>query len=63
MIILYVELIKNDRCDKGVYIEEDICNMAYAPSHYSENIIHDIVDTSILDIMTSTPVPQCPQSP
>ena len=42
--LIYVEVIKKNRCDTGVYIEENICDMASAPGWDGANIGCGIVD-------------------
>ena len=61
--LIYVEFIKKNRCDTGVYIDENVCDAASAPDWDGENIGCGIVDTSILNTIVSTPTPQCPKSP
>ena len=63
MSVVYVELIKKDGCNTGVYTEENICSATSTLAYDSANNGCDIMDTPILDIMTSAPTPQCPWSP
>ena len=58
MSLIYVEVLKNNRCDMGVYIEENVCDAASAPGWDGANIRCDIVGTPMLDTTASAPTPQ-----
>ena len=61
--LIYVEVIKKNRRDTSVYIEENICHVAYAPGWNCANIRCGILDNPILNTTISAPTPQCPKSP
>ena len=45
--LVYVEVIKKNRYDTGVYIEQNVCDAAFVPGWDNANIGCGIVDTPI----------------